>query len=458
MISSRERGIIQILTAAQVFLVTVCFWLWFLTHFGLRYEGYPSVQTYAKYSLVIVIAMIFEAIARPQSLRPRPGRIRRNAKSLSLRQTLWIFGAIMVLQVFSKDLNLSRLFLAGFMILTGLLLYLQNRFAIIWSAKFGSRFLGDWKVRTAVLGPKEWCDSIIPDLNFSTGMMDLKRVVLTDGPDQKSDLLKEVVRQPIDLLIMPTHSICQEIVIDLMRQGDRLGYNCWLPVDYTRHYGRHFSMQRVGRLDILTPPATPLENTCNRLIKRAFDLVFAFLVVCTILPATALFVWILHRLYSPGPLLFKQERVGRNGHKFQVYKFRSLNVENGDEVKQVSTNDDRIFKGGRFIRKTSIDEFPQFLNVLMGKMSVVGPRPHMEKHDEEFAAIYEKYGHRRNVKPGVTGLAQVKGFRGEVHSRLDVRHRACLDRFYILHWDVAFDFKIVVMTLLSVIKPPKSAY
>ncbi|MFT6863302.1 MAG: lipopolysaccharide/colanic/teichoic acid biosynthesis glycosyltransferase [Akkermansiaceae bacterium] len=458
MISSRERGIIQILTTAQVLFVTLGYWLWFGIHFGLRYDGFPSFQTYANYSIVIVIAMIFEAFARPQSMRPRPGRVRRNAKSLSLRQTLWIFGAILVLQVFSRDLNLSRIFLVGFLILAILLLYLQNRFAIVWSAKLGSRFLRDWKVRTLVLGPKEWCDSIIPELNFSTGMMDLKRVVLTDGYGPEFDYLKEVASHPIDILIMPPRSIDQEIVIDLMRQGDRLGYSCWLPVEYTRNYGRHFSMQRVGRLDILTPPAAPLENTLNRLIKRAFDLIFASLVVVTILPVTALFVWVLHRLYSPGPLLFKQERVGRNGRTFQIYKFRSLDVENGDELKQVSSHDNRIFKGGGFIRKTSIDEFPQFLNVFNGDMSVVGPRPHLAKHDEEFALIYEKYGHRRNVKPGVTGLAQVKGYRGEIHSRLDVRHRACLDRFYIFHWDIAFDFRIVVMTFRSVIRPPKSAY
>lgn len=147
-----------------------------------------------------------------------------------------------------------------------------------------------------------------------------------------------------------------------------------------------------------------------------------------------------------------------NGQPFKVFKFRTLNVENGNEAKQVTKTDDRIFKGGRFLRRSSLDELPQFFNVLLGDMSVVGPRPHMESHDLEFREFFERYGVRRYVKPGVTGLAQVKGYRGEVRHSRDLRNRARLDSFYVTHWDMLMDLKIVASTAASVVNPPRTAY
>jgi lipopolysaccharide/colanic/teichoic acid biosynthesis glycosyltransferase len=193
-------------------------------------------------------------------------------------------------------------------------------------------------------------------------------------------------------------------------------------------------------------------------VKRIFDMVFSAVVVATILPSLCVVVWLLHRRQSPGPLFFKQERVGKNGVPFQVYKFRTLHVHNDDEAKQVTKDDSRVFKGGQLLRKLSIDEMPQFLNVLLGDMSVVGPRPHMEQHDCEFREIFERYGVRRYVKPGVTGLAQVKGFRGEINRPQDLRHRARLDNFYVTHWCLYMDLKIIAATGWTVIKPPKTAY
>jgi putative colanic acid biosynthesis UDP-glucose lipid carrier transferase len=169
-------------------------------------------------------------------------------------------------------------------------------------------------------------------------------------------------------------------------------------------------------------------------------------------------VLLIHRCHSPGPLFFKQNRVGRNGVIFQVYKFRSLDPDHGAEAVQVSQNDSRVFKGGAFLRKTSIDEMPQFWNVLKGEMSVVGPRPHMEAHDLRFRELFERYGVRRYVKPGVTGLAQVKGYRGEINRRIDLRNRSRLDNFYITRWDLLLDLRIVLMTGLVVIMPSRNAY
>lgn len=460
MISSRERGLTQLLIAFQVFAATLLFWAIFAVYFPLTGEPYPSIQTYAKYSIIVIVTMTFEAISRPASLRFRPGRVRRIAGAVSRRQLIWCVAAILFLTVFSRDYALSRGFLAIFIGFCFVLLFCLNLSGVLLAGKLASKYLKKWRLRTAVIGPKSWCESIVPELNFSTGMLDLQDTIFSDeeGLVDESDFLKRVPVASLDLLVLPSRSIAPEIVIRLIREGDRYGYRCWMPVEYNRKYGRRFSMQKVGRLDVLTPPLEPLENTSNQLIKRVFDFLFSLMVCVTILPVAVGFVWILHRLFSPGPLFFKQERVGRNGEPFQVYKFRSLNVENGDAAQQVSKDDDRIFRGGRFIRKSSLDEIPQFINVLRGEMSVVGPRPHMGEHDDEFAGFYESYGQRRYVKPGVTGLAQAKGFRGEVNRSFDLRHRARLDRFYVLHWHFAFDMKIILLTFRSVVRPPKTAY
>jgi lipopolysaccharide/colanic/teichoic acid biosynthesis glycosyltransferase len=246
--------------------------------------------------------------------------------------------------------------------------------------------------------------------------------------------------------------------IDFIRLGDRMGFRCWLPVDISILHGRDFDLRRVGGIDVVTPPAEPLESSFNQLLKRIFDFCVCVPVVIFVMPPLCLMVWLIHRCYSPGPLFFRQSRVGQNGSTFQVFKFRTLNVVNDNEAKQVTKDDNRIFRFGGLLRRLSLDEIPQFLNVFLGEMSVVGPRPHMEVHDIQFREIFERYGVRRYVKPGVTGLAQVKGFRGEVNRPLDLRHRAKLDNFYVGNWSVTLDAKIVFLTFFTMFFPPKTAY
>tara|TARA_B100000614_G_C14335875_1_gene406779 strand:- start:202 stop:705 length:504 start_codon:yes stop_codon:yes gene_type:complete len=164
---------------------------------------------------------------------------------------------------------------------------------------------------------------------------------------------------------------------------------------------------------------------------------------------------------SPGPLFFKQERSGQRGRKFQILKFRSMHDRGADrsrEGEQAKPGDDRVYTFGEFLRKSSIDEFPQFINVLLGNMSAIGPRPHMIQHDDEFSEQVNIYRTRHFVKPGITGLAQCKGFRGEVTELLLIEERVRYDLQYIRNWSIWLDLWIVFKTVLQVIKPPKSAY
>jgi putative colanic acid biosynthesis UDP-glucose lipid carrier transferase len=167
---------------------------------------------------------------------------------------------------------------------------------------------------------------------------------------------------------------------------------------------------------------------------------------------------VLIRLESKGPVIFKQKRNGLNYEEFYCYKFRSMHLNPYADLEQVQKNDPRITKIGKILRKTSIDELPQFLNVLLGVMSVVGPRPHMVSHTEMYAKSVDKFMVRHFIQPGITGLAQINGFRGEVETETDIINRVKYDIFYIENWTMLLDIKIVFTTILNTIKGEKKAY
>jgi len=160
---------------------------------------------------------------------------------------------------------------------------------------------------------------------------------------------------------------------------------------------------------------------------------------------------------SPGPLLYRQTRAGIQNQKFEILKFRTMHTRNNDEARQAATDDPRIFPAGRFLRRFSIDEIPQFLNVIDGSMSVVGPRPHMVEHNDKFAELLSNYHIRAFVKPGMTGLAQVRGFRGESATREEIAARLQSDLVYLENWSLILDVSIILRTIRHLIFPPKKA-
>lgn len=211
-------------------------------------------------------------------------------------------------------------------------------------------------------------------------------------------------------------------------------------------------------LMVLNVNKLPFEFTENFYIKRIFDILFSIFVCVTILSWLLPVLWVLVKLESKGPLIFKQVREGINGEEFVCYKFRSMeNNELSDSV-HATKNDARVTKVGMFLRKTSIDEIPQFLNVLFGDMSVVGPRPHLESLSLEYQKDVEDYLKRHIVKPGITGLAQVSGYRGEIKRKSDIKNRIRLDIFYIENWSFFLDIKIIIKTILNVFKGEEKAY
>ena len=202
----------------------------------------------------------------------------------------------------------------------------------------------------------------------------------------------------------------------------------------------------------------PLEDPVNRALKRGLDIAVSLPVVVLILPVLTAIIWLVQRWQAPGPVFFNRPRGGRNRTTFGMFKYRSMYVSDHDINQQAQAGDDRVYPLGRLLRKASLDEFPQFLNVLRGEMSVVGPRPHLPKHDEQFSQIARAYRTRSLVKPGITGLAQVKGFRGEITEPAKLHRRVYWDLYYVAHWSIVMDLRIIFLTAWQVVRPPKTAY
>lgn len=221
---------------------------------------------------------------------------------------------------------------------------------------------------------------------------------------------------------------------------------------------RNLILDYYGYIPIISLRNTPLDKHANKLLKRVFDIVFSSLIILLIMSWLIPILAILIKLESKGPVFFKQMRNGLNYEEFSCFKFRSMRLNDIADLEQVSKNDPRITKIGKFMRKTSIDELPQFFNAFIGTMSVVGPRPHMVSHTEMYAKSVDKFMVRHFIKPGITGLAQTNGFRGEVENEHDIINRVKYDIFYLENWSLLLDIKIIVLTVYNAAKGDKKAY
>ncbi|WP_413533405.1 exopolysaccharide biosynthesis polyprenyl glycosylphosphotransferase [Empedobacter brevis] len=216
-------------------------------------------------------------------------------------------------------------------------------------------------------------------------------------------------------------------------------------------------VQYIDTLPILVVKRFPLDLTKNKLLKFIFDKIFSLLVIIFILSWLIPLISIIIMIDSKGPIFFIQKRNGLNGKVFNCYKFRTMRNTKMNSVKATVRNDERVTRVGKFLRKTSLDEIPQFINVFLGDMSVVGPRPHMITQDYFYRDIIKKYNLRHYVKPGITGLSQVRGYRGAIDCNEDMENRIRTDIFYIRNWSIFLDFHIIYLTIMLVIKGDENA-
>lgn len=217
-------------------------------------------------------------------------------------------------------------------------------------------------------------------------------------------------------------------------------------------------LEMVGDVPCFSLYESPLSDYRNKFWKRLFDICFSLVVLCTVFPILFIVVAIVTKITMPGPIFFRQKRSGLNGREFYCIKFRSMKVNKDSDSVQATKDDPRTTKWGSILRKTNLDEIPQFINVLIGDMSVVGPRPHMLKHTKEYSKLISKYMMRHLVKPGITGWSQVTGFRGETKELWQMEGRVKGDIWYIEHWSFGLDMFIIYKTVVSMFKGDEEAY
>ena len=254
---------------------------------------------------------------------------------------------------------------------------------------------------------------------------------------------------------IPLNSV--SMIEDVSRFSDDNFIHFRIVTNFSLLNDKRVNVDFFGQTPIITLRKEPLKILINRVLKRAFDIAFSLAVILLIFPILFPIIALLIKLESDGPVIFKQPRSGRKNQKFICFKFRTM-VANSGEFKQATKNDARITKVGAFLRKTSLDEFPQFINVLLGDMSVVGPRPHPLKLTEEYSQLIDKYLFRHFITPGITGHAQVNGYRGETTQPEQMKKRVELDTWYIENWSFFLDLKIVFLTVWNVFKGEENAY
>lgn len=286
----------------------------------------------------------------------------------------------------------------------------------------------------------------IGDMSDLCRVMDAKIDNTINGKPSNIDEVFCCLSHDFSNIIMRIMQFCDKNVIHFYYLPRRFGEYQW-----------HLDPQVFMGKNVYSNHIEPLTSATNRAIKRTFDLCMSGIVCLCMLPFIPIIALCI-KIQSPGPIFFKQSRTGLNGKTFECYKFRSMHVNKEADRAQATKDDPRKFAFGNFMRKTNLDEFPQFFNVLKGDMSIVGPRPHMIYHTETYGMLIDKYMVRHFSKPGITGWAQVTGYRGETKELWQMEERIKRDIWYVENWSFWLDIKIILLTAKSIIWPDKHAY
>ena len=249
-----------------------------------------------------------------------------------------------------------------------------------------------------------------------------------------------------------------EKISELLNFAEKNMIRFYIIPEFYRNIKKSMILEIMESVPLLTIRTEPLQSSYNRYIKRCFDIAFSVAVLLTAFPLLYVIAGTLIKASSKGPILFKQKRNGLYGKVFECYKFRTMHVNENADTLQAVKGDPRTTKIGSFLRRTNLDEFPQFINVFIGDMSVVGPRPHMLKHTEQYSMLIDKYMIRHLVKPGITGWAQITGYRGETRTLEQMEGRVKRDVWYLENWSFFLDLKIVVVTIINMFKGESNAY
>lgn len=445
-------------------MVAALFWIgvWVMVTF---YSAGAELtwRRYTIYCGTLVLGMLLEALTRSKNYFLQNELLRPHR--LSLRQTVASIGLLVVYLIATKDGFISRVFFFNFVpwlyvallfshyylpsILARGIFRKEDKTLLVGSTRRADQ-LSEWLQRKSEIGLRTAGLVCEQDIDATAN-----GIPVLGRPEEIEKVIREFGITQVILLEFP---LFDNVYNNVIQTCDQLGIRLLILSDLEeklRHSVTHFE---DGGFRFIGLREEPLENPLNQFLKRAIDVAIAIPVVVLVFPVVALLVFLSQRLQSPGPLFHVQRRAGLQNRQFQIYKFRTMHSSNGEVSRQASMEDDRIYPLGKWFRKLSIDEVPQFLNVLRGDMSIVGPRPHLIEHNQQFSKYMANYHVRTFVKPGITGLAQVRGFRGEARNGTDIANRVACDIEYLENWNLSLELAIIMRTFWHLVKPPQTAY
>ncbi len=462
MISQRARGLRTALLIGQsVFVVLALLAAMTIAFTFFTGAATEHLERYPIYAALLILGLWIDS-ARRDAHKAANALFQRDFLSVhatSLRQTFFAAGALLLYLAIAKDAFISRTVLAiEFPLLYLVLLWSNRDLPAVLARHLFSRVRAE---RILLIGPasdaRRLLDWIKVKEAFGVGLVGLVNDDIANVPTpglprlgRSSELERVLNEHPITQAIFLELPNSVESHEGLVHVLENHGVRVLILSNLEAKLGHRAVHIEDDGLSFITSREEPLENPIHRLSKRLLDLAIALPIVLFLLPPAGLLVWILQCLQSRGPLLFRQVRAGIQNRPFQIIKFRTMHAGHTEPTRQATLADARIFAAGRWLRRLSIDELPQFWNVVTGDMSVVGPRPHLIEHNTDFARQMSGYHLRTFVKPGITGLAQVRGFRGEVYTADDIRHRLESDISYFENWRLALDLAIIFRTALQI--------
>ena len=464
MVTQRTEGLYRLFLLCQIIMVAGLFWLgvWIMVTFSSR-GAELTWRRYSVYCGLLVLGMALEALTRSKNYLMQNELLRPHR--LSLRQTVASIGCLVLYLIAAKDAFISRIFFFNFVpwlyvallfshyYLPGVLartIFRREEKTLLVGSSDKAAQLGDWLRRKSEIGlrtvglisdePADQREGAVPVIGSS---------------GQLESVIRELGISQVILLEFPLLTPANQAVI---RICDQLGVRLFILSDLEERLRHAVTFFEDGGFRFMGLREEPLENPFNRFLKRVIDLAIAVPVMILVFPVLSLVVYVAQRFQSPGPLFHAQERAGMQNRQFTIYKFRTMRPDHHELSRQASSCDERIYPLGKWFRKLSLDEVPQFWNVLLGDMSIVGPRPHLIEHNNQFSRLMENYHVRAFVKPGITGLAQVRGFRGEARDNSDIENRVACDIEYLENWNISLECGIILRTFAQVLAPPPSAY
>jgi exopolysaccharide biosynthesis polyprenyl glycosylphosphotransferase len=455
------HGCALVLTAAAVYVAWAAMIEWI---------GWVKLAESLSLSLYL-LGVFASALWITHGLRAYQGRLGNlgwlESVRVSRQQLVRVVAVLFTIAFVTKDTGVSRIFLSSYIGLMAVVLVLANHY---FPRLIIRMFFHRDAMRTILVAPAEDLEDLAEWIR-SREHLGIQLVGwVGDGRADNvqlprlgtlEELRRVVIEHDITQVVVSQFAYTPQQAREITRCVEDAGCRVRFYANSRRYFGwAPIKIEHEGDYTFVALTAEPLENPANRALKRAFDIAVALPVVLFVMPPLVALVAIMQRLQSPGPVFHRQFRSGLNRRRFLIYKFRTMHVAASERTmaKQAQQHDARVYPFGRFLRRSSLDEVPQFLNVLLGDMSVSGPRPHLLEHDEQFAKVVNSYYTRHFVKPGITGLAQSKGFRGEI-SELSLLHkRIGYDMLYIRRWTIFLDIQILLNTVRQVVNPPRSAY